>query len=155
MFKKVLLVVLLIISGCQSVEEMAKWESKTIAEHKEIFIECKAKARAHQNWLRQRQSPLMGSYEINSKSSETYGRCFEEKLPGLMFSHTTSTTSLDIHSKSSLIFYTQGDHLLEKFLERGRKWDRYLYEKEEPWPGYWFKYNEALVRWEKIYKDTN
>lgn len=148
--------IVLVISGCVSVEELSRQDSKTLAEHKGIFVECKAKARAHREWLTQKKSALMKPREIASKVSKTYGGCFEEKLPGLLFSHTTSTTSLDIYSKSSMMFrYTEGDHLVEKFFERSRKWDRHLHEGKEPWDGYWFQYNEALVKWENKFKGSN
>ena len=149
-----ILAIILVISGCQSVEEMAEWEAKTLIEHKRIFTECKGKARAYREWLKEKKV-LMKPLEIIYETNKIYGGCFEENLPGLRFADIKQTTSLDIQSKNSIIFYTDGDHLLKKFLEHTREWDQKIYKKEDPWEGYWIEWNEALDRWRKVYKDVN
>lgn len=150
----VVIFIVLVISGCVSVEELARQELGSITEDKNIFVECKAKRRAVYNWLKRKNDP-MTSHEVGPRSRKAYTDCLEEKLPGLIFQDVTSTTSLDIYSKQSLRFFTGGDHLIENYFENSRKWDRALHEGKEPWDGYWLQYNEALVKWESKFKGSN
>ena len=97
----------------------------------------------------------MKPLEINYRTNEIYGGCFEENLPGLQFVDVRQTTSLDIQSKNSIVFYTFGDHLLKKFLEHTREWDQKISKKEDPWENYWIEFNEALDRWRDKLKALN
>ena len=148
------LVILLSISGCVSVEELAQQELGTIAEHKKIFVDCKTKRKAAYEWLTQAQTPI-NAHETKPRATKVYTECLEENHPGLMFIDQTTTTSLDIYSKNMLRFRTGGDHLVEEYFKRSRRWHRALHEGKEPFVGYWTKYSEALERWRKFYKDEN
>ena len=130
-----ILALILGLLGCQSVEEMAEWESRTVVEHKKVLVECKGKARAYRESL-ERKKALMKQHEIIYKINNVYGRCFEENLPGLHFWDVAPPTSLDIQSKNSIRFYTGEDHMLKKFLERSRGWSQDIRDNKDPWPGY-------------------
>ena len=145
-------VLFLVISGCVSVEELARQDLGTIAEHKRIFVECKGKRFAFKEWLEKKKKHLLTKYEISTKSTHTYAKCLEEKL-GVMFWDQVPTTSLDIFSKTTLRFYTGGDHTLQRYFERVRKWQRVIHEGGEPWKGFWHEHNEVIDKWRAIYKD--
>jgi len=154
MFKKVLVVVVLSgIFGCQSVEEATKWEASTLSEHRKIFVECKGKSFAFKEWL-EKKKKLLTKEEISDKAIQARAKCLEEKL-GVILLDRVPTTRLDIHSKTSLRFYTGGDHTLLKFFERSRKWHQIIRENGEPWKGYWLEHNEVIDKWRSIYKDAN
>ncbi|MCY4382367.1 MAG: hypothetical protein OXE44_04380 [Nitrospinae bacterium] len=148
------LVFLLSISGCVSVEELAQQELGTIEEHQKIFVDCKTKRKAAHEWLKQEQTP-MNAHEVGDKAMKVYTDCLEEHHPGLMFLDKTATTSLEIYSKNMLRFRTGGDHLIEEYFKRSRRWNWALHEGKEPFVGYWTKYSEALERWRKFYKGEN
>lgn len=156
MFKRTIAIVFAAILpfGCVSFEELKREEIESIREHKKVVAECKAKRKAYYQWLQDRKTLLTPS-DIKHKAAQFYGKCFEENLPGLIFHDIRPTTHLDIRGKKSLVFLTGDDHLLKRFLERLREWDLKLGKGKEPWDGYWFQYNEALVKWENFYKDKN
>ncbi len=154
MFKKIIVVVLLGISGCVSVEELARQDIGTTAEHKRIFVDCKAKREAFREWFRARENP-MNAHEVNPRSVKVYTDCLQEYHPGLIFMDRTTTTSLDIYSKNMLRFQTGGDHLIEKYFENSREWDRALHERKQPWDGFGLEYLQAMERWQKFFRGIN
>lgn len=147
-------VFLLGISGCVSVEELARQELGSVSEHKRIFVECKSKREAFREWFRQRENP-MNAHKIDDKATEVYTGCLEEHHPGLQFVDKTTTTSLDIYSKNMLRFRTGGDFLIERYLENSREWHRAIHEGKQPWDGYGREYLEALERWRKFFRGAN
>ena len=99
----IIILVVLVITGCVSVEELARQELGTITEHKRIFVDCKTKREAFREWFRARETP-MNVHEINPREVKIYTDCLEEYHPGLQFLDKTTTTSLDIYSKNMLRF---------------------------------------------------
>lgn len=149
----IILAIVLSISGCQSVEEMAKWETKTLSEHRKIFVECRGRVFAFREWVDTKKM-LLTKEEKSAKVIQTQVKCLEEKL-GVTLWDQVPTTHLDISSKTTLRFYTGGDHTLLKYFERSRKWHQIIRENGEPWKGYWLEHNEVIDKWRKVYKDTN
>lgn len=142
------------ISGCVSVEELARQDLGTTAEHKRIFVECKSKREAFREWFRQRETP-MNAHEVGPRAVKVYTDCLEKNHPGLMFLDQTTTTSLDIYSKNMLRFRTGGDFLIERYFENSRKWHRALHKGKQPWDGYGREYLEALEGWQKFFRGAN
>ena len=146
-----ILAVILAISGCQSVEEATKWEASTLLEHRKIFVECRGKVFAFKEWIRAKKA-LLTKEERRAKIIHTQAKCLEKEL-GVTLYEEVPTTHLDISSKTTLRFYTGGDHTLLKYFERSRKWFQVIRDNGEPWEGFWLEHNEVIDKWRKVYKD--
>lgn len=142
------------IPGCVSVEELARQDLGTTAEHQRIFVDCKTKREAFREWFRQRETP-MNAHQVGPRSVKVYTDCLEKYHPGLQFMERTTTTSLDIYSKNMLRFQTGGDFLIERYFENSREWHRALHEGKQPWDGYGVEYLQSLERWQKFFRGVN
>lgn len=149
----IILALVLSISGCQSVEEASRWDASTLLDHKKIFVECRGKVFAFREWINKKKEVLT-SEERSTKIIRVQSKCLEEKL-GVVLYEQTPTTHLDISSRTTLRFYTGGDHTLLKYFERSRKWHRIIRENGEPWKGFWLEHNKVIDKWRKVYKAAN
>ena len=140
------LAVILAISGCQSMEEITKWEERTLVTHKRIFVECRAQSLAFLFYISIKER-LRERHELKSRSNEVLGKCLVKNLPGLVFHEVVPTTSLDIRTKKTLRFITGGDPEFKKFFERSKEWNIALHDGKEPFDGYWREYEKYYRKW--------
>ena len=141
-----IIAVFLVVSGCQSMEEIAKWEERTLIAHKRIFAECRAQSLAFLFYISIKER-LLERQELKARSNEVLVKCLAKNLPGLVFREVTPTTSLDIRTKKTLRFITGGDPEFKKFFERSKEWNIALHEGKEPFDGYWQEYEKYYRKW--------